>query len=592
MKTRLVIMGALISLLPLSMKSQEAGKDDFSSHFFVQPQAGIHLPYNSGASSPFKVLKPAFGFNAGAWIAPVVGTRIGAEFLKSGMEVNDQKYSFDYCTIDWDLLLNLSALFSGSNNPRGKLYLVGGVGLIKLGDKDIQLTNQLVHNAKATHNLRAGLGFEYRLAKPFSISAEYRHNWCGDDFYGKLNTNDMYGSLMVGLTFNFGFDKEPYYTPTLQDVERAATNALSLYEQKEAEVNRRMDIWMKRQSGESRADFELRTSSDKIASMRLENSKEVSTNMAGNRITTNLSGLQYNQSTGTLRANFTDMPSISLNVPYSDVSGIDTKNLKFSNTVYDLYPGDKFEVLYTEVLNPATGKSYTFIKQRDVQTVQNTGFVPLQAVQQNIINTNSLQAVRDRTVAEAKNRQVLSDNTTINVASELIPLTNGKADYKVSYNYTVKEGFSVKEDFAPGKYDAANSPASTAMLKIINESLNTDFAQYVKAGKPVTIKYTGSADATPIRSKIAYNGKYGDINDQPVNINGKADKLSVTSRDGITSNEQLSLVRARSVRDYIMTNVSQLKNSKITESYDIEVSDDKGSQFRRVAVEFIFHEAY
>jgi hypothetical protein len=54
----------------------------------------------------------------------------------------------------------------------------------------------------------------------------------------------------------------------------------------------------------------------------------------------------------------------------------------------------------------------------------------------------------------------------------------------------------------------------------------------------------------------------------------------------------LSLVRAVSVKNYIVKNVEALKGMKVNDSYEVEVSSDEGSQFRRVAVEFLFHDAF
>ena len=122
--------------------------------------------------------------------------------------------------------------------------------------------------------------------------------------------------------------------------------------------------------------------------------------------------------------------------------------------------------------------------------------------------------------------------------------------------------------------------------------INRDFAPYVKAGKSVKIVYTGSADATPINGKLAYNGEYGDIKDQAVVVNGKPSKLTVTKASGITSNEQLSLVRAISVKDFTYKNIPALKNMKTTDNFVIEVSPNKGSEYRRVTVEFLFENAF
>lgn len=234
--------------------------------------------------------------------------------------------------------------------------------------------------------------------------------------------------------------------------------------------------------------------------------------------------------------------------------------------------------------------------RKSASLLSSDGFLPLDVAQQSIANETKLQQMTTNAVQKAKDENILSDNTIISVSTAVLPDKDAAGkdilDYKVSYKYTVKDDFSVSDDFAPGQYDAENSKASVAMLGIIRKAFESDFSQYIKAGKSCRISYTGTADAMPINGVIQYNGKYGDIKNQTVNVNGAKKQLSVTKKDGITSNEQLSLIRAVSVRDYIYKNVSGLKNMKTTDEYNIEVSSEVGSQHRRVMVDFLFYDAF
>jgi len=590
-KFKQISVAALAMMLPMCMNAQES--NDFYSNAFIQVQGGVQLPFKSGNRTD--LLSPNFGANLGFWFSPAVGARFGAEGFKSKVYYNNKYNSFKYLNFNLDLLCNVSAFFSDNNNAKSKLYVLGGIGLAIFGDQDLDIRlveDKLSGLHNQSHNLRVGLGYEYRLARPLSLSAEFRLNNAGSSFdglKGPHNRDDWRASLLLGLSYNFAYSKTKSYSA----VEPVATPAreLSLYEQKEQEVNARMNTWMKRIKGESKEDFLARTTDKQMEAQRLSYSKEVSTAFAGNRIQTNVRDLQYSPSQELLGVSFTDMPAIALRMPRAEAAEIKNVNdMKFTNTVYNLNPGDKFEVLYTDVINPATGKKYTYVKEQSAQFVQNDGYVPLSAIHQDIENNTRLQRIKDEAVREANEKNILSDNTTITVATELIPTTNGKADYKITYKYSVKDGFSVHDDFAPGKYDASKSPASTAMLKIIKESLNGEFAKYCAADKAADIKYTGSADASPINGKIVYNGMYGDINNQPVMIYGKPANLSVTKQSGITTNEQLSLLRAISVKNYIHKNVDALNKMKVTESYNVEVASEEGSQFRRVIVEFLFHD--
>jgi opacity protein-like surface antigen len=567
-------------IAPTMANAQTQTSESYTSYYFVQGQGGLHIPFTPGSRGD--LMKPSFGLNVGTWFAPAIGARFGAEGLKSAIKYGDSYESFNYLNFNLDAMINLFS-FVGMSDSKAKLYVLGGIGLNWITKKGVRPTSTKPDIAR---NLRVGVGFDYQIAKPLSLSLEYRMNNTADYFNGlQNNSSDWFSSLMLGVAYNFGHKVHVVEKPVEE------TKALSLYEQMQAGVNERMKMWMKRVKGESKADYLARTTPEAIETQRLAYTKELSTEFAGNRANTNANNLMYNQDSNLLGVGFTDMPTIMLGVPSAELASIKSpKDLQFTNTVYNLNPGDKFEVLYTEMINPATGKKYTYINTRDGKQVATDGFLPLLAVQERIETNTRLQKITDKAIMEAKSQGILTDNTTINVNARLVPTKDGKADYIIDYDYTVKDGFSVKDDFAPGKYDADQSAASTAMLKIIDQFTNGDFAKYMVPGKDVTIKYQGSADSKPVRRKIAYNGRYGDITNQAVDVDGKQEKMTITKATGIGSNEELSLVRATSVRSAIMKSVPKLKDMKLDEKYAVKVSDKEGSEFRRVAVNFIFHD--
>ena len=579
-KFKFVVLAAALLVAPTVVSAQTQTSESYTSYYFVQGQGGLHIPFTPGSRGD--LLKPSFGLNVGTWFAPVIGARFGAEGLKSAAKYGDSYGSFNYLNFDLDAMINVFS-FMGMSDSKMKLYVIGGIGFNWITKKGARTASTKPDIAR---NLRVGAGFDYQISKPISVSLEYRMNNTADYFNGRQNnSSDWFSSLLVGVAYNFGHK--------VHVIEKSVTNAqpLSLYEQMQAGVNERMKMWMKRVKGESKADYIARTTPEAIETQRLQFTKDLSTEFAGNRANTNIKDLTYNQSASLLGVAFTDMPTISLNVPESEIASIKSaKDLQFTNTVYNLNPGDKFEILYTDVINPVTGKKYTYINTRDGKQVATDGFMPLGSVQQAMENRIRLQQITDKAIMEAKSQGILTDNTTINVNARLVPTKDGKADYLIDYSYNVKDGFSVKDDFAPGKYDADLSAASTAMLKIIDQSMNGDFAKYMVPGKDVTINYQGSADSKPVRRKIAYNGRYGDITNQAVDVNGKQETMTITKATGIGSNEELSLVRATSVRSAVMKSVPKLKDMKLDEKYGVTVSDKEGSEFRRVAVNFIFHD--
>ncbi len=607
MKTiKISLMALILAVGTFTAKAQEAdnGKDYKPfPHMFVGLQGGAQTTFTNYDN--LKLITPTASVSFGAWFTPVVGARLHVNGIwnKGGFHdsTQDFKYDYKYVTTDLDLLFNLCTLFGKKGYYPVNAYLIGGFGLNYAWDNDDAYAHRDVmplawEDNRLNHNVRVGTMLDFNLCKHLSLNLEVAANSLNDRYNSKVNDKDDWSlTAQLGLAYKFGYRKKTKDEPTASAVSipEVETRDLTLYEQMVNTVDNRMSLWTKRLSGESKADFLARTTDEAIQAQRLEFTKQVSTDMANDRANSKVRDLKYNTAAQLLGVQFSDMPSITLNMPKEDVKGLKkASDLKFTNTVYNLNPGDQFEVLYTDVLNPATGKTYTYVKNRDAQFVQTDGYMPLDAVQQDMVNTQRLQAVVTNTVQEAKDQNILSDNTTINVKTEMLPTTDGKTDYKVSYSYTVKDNFSVKDDFAPGKYEAEKSAASTAMLKIINQTINKDFAQYIKQGNTVDINFKGSADASPINGKIAYNNQYGEIKDRSVKVNGKNQKLTVTKDTGITSNEQLSLVRAISVKNYILKNVDALKNAKVNDSYEVEVSSDEGSQFRRVAVEFLFHNAF
>lgn len=130
------------------------------------------------------------------------------------------------------------------------------------------------------------------------------------------------------------------------------------------------------------------------------------------------------------------------------------------------------------------------------------------------------------------------------------------------------------------------------ILGIIKNAFEGDFSKYLSEGKQVKVIVTGSADASPIRGRIAYNGQYGEFIDEPYYKDGNLDNITVTKASGITANEQLALMRAAGVKNYIEKNVTTLDNTKNEYEYHVEVAKERGGEFRKINVEFVIMDAF
>lgn len=164
---------------------------------------------------------------------------------------------------------------------------------------------------------------------------------------------------------------------------------------------------------------------------------------------------------------------------------------------------------------------------------------------------------------------------------------------KVGYQYEViNKEFSAKEDFPSGGYDIQSSNAAMSLMKIIKNAFEGEFASYLGENKQVKIVITGSADASPIRSKIAYKGQYGEFVDEPYYKDGNLDNITVTKESGITQNEQLALLRAAGVMDYAKNNITTLKNTNNEFEYHVEVAKERGGEYRKINIEFVIVDAF
>ena len=164
---------------------------------------------------------------------------------------------------------------------------------------------------------------------------------------------------------------------------------------------------------------------------------------------------------------------------------------------------------------------------------------------------------------------------------------------KVGYQYEViNKEFSAKEDFPSGGYDIQSSNAAMSLMKIIKNAFEGEFASYLGENKQVKIVITGSADASPIRSKIAYKGQYGEFVDEPYYKDGNLDNITVTKESGITQNEQLALLRAAGVMDYVKNNITTLKNTNNEFEYHVEVAKERGGEYRKINIEFVIVDAF
>ena len=369
------------------------------------------------------------------------------------------------------------------------------------------------------------------------------------------------------------------------------------------EVDQKMNDWIKMMDGESMADYQIRVNDSTRVKQQALFQQEVATDMAGDRLSLEspFAG-DYQSSDGLLTINFNSLPSIALPVPASEVGDFNKPGkLKFANEVYALRDNDEFELVYVEVTNEVNDKVYIYdhigrTKLKAMDTDLN--FVPLEVLQQASAEQTKLAEMKEEVVAADKQDKLITENTQINVDTKVIPDVDADGNkilnYQVDYKYEViNKDFSAKEDFPSGVYDITKSNAAMSLMKIIKQSFEEgDFAKYLTEGKRVKVMITGTADGSPINGKIKYDGRYGEFTDESYYSNGELKAMTVTPLTGITSNPQLAFIRAASVEDYLSKNISTLQQTKNDYTYNVEVSEERGGDFRKILIQFLIIDAF
>lgn len=423
-----------------------------------------------------------------------------------------------------------------------------------------------------------------------------------------LNTLDrqdlnIENGAVNSLYFLADTDQDALLTyPVLNAVQAKRMTQLSPYYGKliSEEANERLNEWLKMMPGETMEQYQARVTDESRRKQLQLYEDELSTQYAGDLLSMATVSLgKYDRANQLLEVDFDNMPSIYLPVPETSLGAFnDASSLVFTNAKYGVMGDDNFELIYAVVQNTANGETYIYDNVDRVPLSFMEGdenVVSIEVIQQQQMEELRLQEIKAAVIEEAKNQSVISEHTHIDVDSRVDSDydSNGNKilNYVVKFTYEVEPEFTVHEDFAPGKYHVDESGAATSMLKIVKEAFEGDFSRYVQDGKKLVVKISGTADATPIVNKIKYDGSYGEFIDEPVYQDGKLSAITVTSSEPVTQNEQLAFLRASGVRDYLQTNVANLNNMNADYQYYISVSQDKGSQFRRITTEFIFIDA-
>ena len=171
---------------------------------------------------------------------------------------------------------------------------------------------------------------------------------------------------------------------------------------------------------------------------------------------------------------------------------------------------------------------------------------------------------------------------------------NKEINLHVEYLYEViKATIEQKtDDFPPGGYKLTSSNAAKLTAKLLKQTIENDLAKYFTSGTKVSIKITGTTDGTPIQAAIPYTGDYGNFNEEMYFLNDNLETVSISSNSGIKTNAQLAFLRTQGIRKFLETYVEPLKQTDNSFQHFAIVKSEKGSQYRKISVEIVIHDAF
>lgn len=421
---------------------------------------------------------------------------------------------------------------------------------------------------------------------------------------GTAEGNDLSGVMTVNFHRNNGIVTLSHNTGD-QVVFWDMTSLPPLYRSRlSEEVDKMMSDWIRQMDGESMEEYRVRVTDENAARQ-----KAMLLDQAATAIATQIIQLDdpfisstYDMANHAIDIKFKDLNAIKLEVPEDEFEEFTSGKLVYTNPIYTLDDNDEFQLVYLEVVNETTDKTYIFDKRNYIIDEVDFGeedldYIPVAVLQKVNMEMESLQEQTRQIVEEKKQENVITDKTVITIDSEIKGDFNSAGEkiynYNLRYQYDVSEGFSYQEDFGPGKFKTGESNAAITMLEALRNALEGDMSKYMDEAKSVEITITGTADAIPV-GRILYDGIYGEYNETPYYAKDELSSMTVTDETDIRNNEQLAFIRAAGVKDWLEKEVGILQTykDKCTFNFKTEVSDVRGSEFRRIIVEVRFKDIF
>lgn len=236
MKYKKFFIATAALLFTCAANAQKSDKGDLKSYNFMEVQGGAQMTFTDAKKG--KLITPVEAFSIGRYFTPAVGARLHVSGGKAKSGFDDLGYyKWNYITTDFDMLFNLTNLFSKSKTGSHPLNVIfiGGLGLSNAwnnkqalamaADNNYQNMPLVWNGNRLSHNIRAGLRLETDVTKPIGVSLEVNANSLDDRFNSKMNdADDWQLTASLGISFRFGHkynktSQEPVVAPVVAPVE-------------------------------------------------------------------------------------------------------------------------------------------------------------------------------------------------------------------------------------------------------------------------------------------------------------------------------------------------------------------------------------
>ena len=260
---RLIILVTLFTSVAFVAKAQQTVQQEvqterrlvsmplsfFVPHWYIKAQGGA--AYDVGEAKFSQLLSPALQISMGYKFSEIFGVRgsVSGLWAKNRYAYPESEYKWNFIQPALEAEVDLTQLFLGRDPERlHSIYAFAGVGAaLSFNNDDAVDANNAYHGKKyytmydyVPHTepfqklwkdtrwnpvVRAGIGYDYRIADEISIGAEVNANMLPDHFnskLGKRDNKDWHFNALLGIKFNIGHSHgrtEPVY----EDVPKAVT---------------------------------------------------------------------------------------------------------------------------------------------------------------------------------------------------------------------------------------------------------------------------------------------------------------------------------------------------------------------------------